>query len=228
MPFPEATSMILRFRDLVTAPGQTIEMHHAISAKEGYVWWGWWSKFGETIPDEAMRHLKLLATSGGLDVFLLDSGRDQVFRTKCLDIEWKADHQRQRSPDPNNTPEYYRDRDYLMWFRLTNIETTLADPAILKLLTYTRVDGFFQQPPSRFSEFYGKQVSSTEELRQQDRTIWFVRPFRSGDPTHHVKLLDPRKLSPSHFPKEFIEKTSIAFFGYPTRIFPLTRITLSL
>jgi hypothetical protein len=36
----QCKAIVLRFRDLVTVPGDTIRQHEDI-AKTGYVWWGW-------------------------------------------------------------------------------------------------------------------------------------------------------------------------------------------
>jgi hypothetical protein len=49
------TSLILRFRDLSTSPGETLARHQAIIEKNGHVWWGWWNKQGETVPENAFR-----------------------------------------------------------------------------------------------------------------------------------------------------------------------------
>ena len=54
----DVTTMVLRFRDLVTAPGDTIQEHYDVSQKEGFVWWGWWSKAGERIPDDVFREAR--------------------------------------------------------------------------------------------------------------------------------------------------------------------------
>lgn len=35
-------TVILRFRDLVTAEGETIKKHIAVIEDCDYVWWGWW------------------------------------------------------------------------------------------------------------------------------------------------------------------------------------------
>ena len=37
-------SLILRFRDLATDPGETFLAHRHIVEEAGHVFWGWWSK----------------------------------------------------------------------------------------------------------------------------------------------------------------------------------------
>src|ERR1035437_221706 len=201
------TTAILRFRDLVTAPHDTVRLHKEIIDAARGVWWGWWSKAGERIPDNAFRQLRDLAREGtGLDVFLMDSGTGRVYKASCCDLKWEISHDRLASPNTAETPAYYGEQHYLAWFRFSAIEP--IDEAVLRGYSYVRVDEFFQEIPSRYTPFYGKRVHSIQELRQQDRTIWFVRPAQDTDPMHEVAFLDPRRITPVHFPKEFVESPS--------------------
>lgn len=201
-------TMILRFRDLVTEPGGTVASHNAICEKETYVWWGWWNKSGEQIPDGVFRHLNEIAkTSDGLKILLLDSGRNKLFSTTCREIEWEKSHNRIRSKEPNKTPKYYRDKLYLSWFKIETI--TEINELELHSLSYLLVDEFFENSQSRYSSFYGKQVHSCAELRQQDRTIWFVREWTANDPIHEVRLLDGKSISPVTYESEFANTRSL-------------------
>ncbi len=201
------TTAILRFRDLVTAPHDTVRLHKEIIDAAKGVWWGWWSKAGERIPDDAFRQLSRLAHEGaGLDVFLMDSGTGRVYRAACRDLKWEISHERLASPNSAETPAYYREQHYLAWLRFSAIEP--IDEAVLRKYSYVRVDDFFQQGASRYTPFYDKRVHSIQELLQQDRTIWFVRPSQDTDPIHEVALLDPRRITPMHFTKEFLESPS--------------------
>ena len=200
-------TVILRFRDLATAPGGTLGTHKQICTDHGHVWWGWWSKMGERVPQEVFGRLKKLANQpGGLRLWLFDSGRELFFTATCIDIRWEATAEEIKSPEPDKTPAYYRERTWLAWFKLVSVSTVPeGDPtSILHGYSYVQVDEFFDHGRSRFTVFYGKQVSSLQELREQDRTIWFVRPFdASADPSHQILLLDARTTSPTHFPEEF-------------------------
>jgi hypothetical protein len=207
----DVTTMVLRFRDLVTAPGGTIEEHSKVISevgKKGFVWWGWWSKAGERIPDETFRLLKASAKKNPLVIYLFDSGRGFIYRAECGDIHWQTDHEPVESPDATTTPPYYKGQKYLAWFQLRQIFPTPEDPSTLKGLTYVQVDEFFKDSASRYVPFYGKRVDSPDELRQQDRTIWFVRPFRPGDGTHAISLLGQSRITPAHFPRRPIDTTS--------------------
>ena len=160
------TTAILRFRDLVTAPHDTVRLHKEIIDAARSVWWGWWSKAGEKIPDDAFRHLLDLAhAEAGLDVFLMDSGTGRVYRAECRDLKWDISHERLASPNAVETPAYYCEQRYLAWFRFSAIEP--IDEAILRGYSYVRVDEFFHGGASRYTPFYEKRVHSIQELRQQ-------------------------------------------------------------
>ena len=204
----ELTTIILRFRDLVTAPGQTIQQHKDISDKEEHVWWGWWSKFGETVPDDAFRELARQAGTGGVEIFLMDSGQDLLYRATCIEIRRDPDHARIDSPDKRRTPEYYSKQAFLAWFRLKDVAPVLDPKSVLAQYSYVQVDEFFADRLSRFTAFSGKQVYSVQELRQQDRTIWFLRQFEAGDPTHEISLHDSYSIAPQHFPRDYYQTDS--------------------
>lgn len=186
----EFTTIILRFRDLVTEHGDTIRKHEEISRERGYVWWGWWHKGGERVPLVAFRALKKKAEAGDLTIYLMDSGQLRFYRAACLDIAWGQSGEEIPSLDASATPEYYNNRSYLAWFKLKDFEEIDDLNATLRTLSYVRVDDFFEERSSRFDAFYDKRIYSMAELRYQDRTIWFVRAYRHGDRTDEVDLLD--------------------------------------
>lgn len=208
----DLSTAILRFRDLVTERGGTIRRHKEISEQggegESYVWWGWWNKRDETVPDAAFRQLLKKAQGGGLVIYLFDSYQEKLYEATCLDITWQLSLAEFSTPEPGKTPEYYVGQQYLAWFKLRGIKEAEDAAAVLQRFTYVRVPEFFIEGKSAFEPFYGKQVSSLAELRRQDRTIWFVRQFREKDPTHEVSLLDPRAAMPVHFSQDFFESPS--------------------
>lgn len=202
------TSLILRFRDLVTSPNQTIETH-AVMCDKGFVWWGWWGKSKETVPTATMLNLAKSAENSGLDILLFDSGYKKIYTAVCTKILWDNLLKRIKSPYANRTPLYYRDQKYLLWFKLEKLNRIPSDISILNNYTYVRVDEFFEDRTSRYLNFYGKQVSSAEELKQQDRSVWFVRPYDKKDPTNEIELLDSRIFRPNDFPAEYMQSESL-------------------
>jgi hypothetical protein len=119
----QVESLVLRFRDLVTDQGSTVQQHDEIAEKKGSVWWGWWNKFAEQVPINTFDRLAgLIATSGNpLDILLLDSGQNKLYSTTCHEICWQHGRVKIGSPDPELTPSYYRTETYFAWFKLDRI-----------------------------------------------------------------------------------------------------------
>ena len=109
---PDFSSIILRFRDLSTAPGKTIAEHQKIIMQNGFVWWGWWNKEGERVPEDAFRELNLLSKNNPMGIFLFDTGQNQLRRAKLAEIEWDSQLRRIGAPDRAATPDYYGDSEY--------------------------------------------------------------------------------------------------------------------
>lgn len=104
----EITSLILRFRDLITATGETIESHRAICQAHGNVWWGWWAKAGECVPSHVfMRFNALAKKDGSILIFLVDTGTHTFYKVTCTEIMFSTDTAVISSPQPALTPAYY-------------------------------------------------------------------------------------------------------------------------
>ena len=205
MAIEDLQTIVMRFRDLVTERGQTIERHKEISERGGDVWWGWWSKFGETVPDDAFRRLVNQNGNKAFNLYLLDSGQELLYRAVCTRIHWSPLHERIQTPNQDRTPDYYNKQSFLAWFHLKDIAFEADAESILHNYSYLKVDEFFEDKQSRFMPFYGKQVSSRRELRQQDRTIWFLKTFEHGEPTHEILFQDAFSATPQHFPRDFFQ-----------------------
>lgn len=206
----EIETLILRFRDLVTPSGGTIRHHQELCEDEklGYVWWGWWHKADETVPDEVFRELDEKARSRkGLTLFLVDSDAHDLWQAVCAEITWHHRHDILPSPEPAATPEYYRDRACLAWFKLSRISR--AREGDLHKYAYAPVDDFFREDRSRYAPFYDKQISSIRELMQQNRTIWFIRKARKSDLRHEISFFDAHRVAPEDFPSEVRQSGSL-------------------
>jgi 3',5'-cyclic AMP phosphodiesterase CpdA len=205
----EVKTLILRFRDLVTPSGDTIARHQDIAQEKGYVWWGWWNKAGETIPDDVFRELSKSAKSEtGLQLLLIDSGNARLYWAVCQEIFWDKDLKRVPSPDQELTPDYYKDQSYLAWFKFSEISPPVADESTLQIYTYIQVDRFFEDRESRYTPFYGKRIYSIGELVQQNRTIWFVRDAVKRDPIHEISSFDSSRAEPNDFPRLYRQSSS--------------------
>ena len=202
-------TIILRFRDLSTNVGDTIKLHQSKIDKYNYTWWGWWSKAGETIPSGTFQMLmSIIDREGHLEIFLFDTGTGTLYPAKIEEIRWDSRFQEIDSPSWEATPDYYEGRKFKAWYKLTEIADGIRDEAALHKWSYVEVDELFETKRSIFQSFDGKQVSSFEELRHQERTIWFVRPFSSGDEVHEILLYDTGRVTPSNFPANIIDSHS--------------------
>jgi len=81
------SAIILRFRDLSNPAGTTtIGEHQRLIKDRGYVWWGWWNKQGETIPESAFRQISSEITrSGPYEAFLFDTGKYKLHRARIAE-----------------------------------------------------------------------------------------------------------------------------------------------
>jgi len=105
------------------------------------------------------------------------------------------------SPNPDQTPEYYRTTPYKAWFRLTLIDQVLEDNILGELhkWSYDEIPEFTDDP--FISNYQGKRIFHLEEvLHRRHRTIYFIQPYKAEHKTHLVETL-PR-VQPQNFIKE--------------------------
>jgi hypothetical protein len=203
------SSIILGFRDLSTPAGTTtIDEHKRIIANRnrGYVWWGWWHKQGEIVPEDAFRKIRTeINKSGPYEVLLFDTGKYELRRARLVDVRWDTTLRPIPTPERKATPNYYGDAHYLAWFKLSNIEDDALPQIELKKWSYVRVNEFFETKKSIFDAFYDKQLASFTELRNQDRTVWFIRPKARKDGVHEIHVYDRSKTAPSNFSEQVVQ-----------------------
>ncbi len=202
------SSVVLRFRDLSIEPGETIKRHKELITSQGCVWWGWWSQGNERVATDAYVALHTLTEdTAGMDVYLFDSGQRQTFRAHCAGLEWHPTG-KIASPHPDLTPEYYRDRKYLAWWKFTDIQEVDFD--VLRGLSYVDTPEHFDPAYSLdYTRFDGKQVSSAQELHEQRRTVWFVRPYvKDVDRDNEIILVGRSAVEPEDFTSKFAQNPS--------------------
>lgn len=182
-------TVILRFRDLSTITGDTIRLHNEKIDEQKFVWWGWWNKSNERVPVTTFIYLKKLTTQNNLNIFLFDSGSMKIYQAECSEIVWNHDLTIMESPNKIATPDYYSATGYKAWFKMLSIkELNGAYDEELKKYSYVEVSEFFDESIDHFHHFNDKQVISVEELKYQERTIWFLRDYDKNDKTHLIQL----------------------------------------
>ena len=195
----EFTTIILRFRDLV---GKTIEEHQKIISNKGFVWWAWWKKSREKTPVGELAELNEVIKENPLKLLLIDSGNEKLFLATCTEIRWNSINPID-SPHKENTPPYYSENQYHVWFNFSKIEECSED--VVKNYSYVDVSSLFEGNEENYSAFNNKRVFDINELVLQNRTLWFVRDFSDGDKEHKISLFNSHYIEPSNFSDKYIE-----------------------
>jgi 3',5'-cyclic AMP phosphodiesterase CpdA len=112
-------TLCLRFRDITG--NDTVAEHLRIIEKKSYCWWGWWRKDTESHWGHELSEFESRLRDGPIKIGLFDrSEPSRYFRALTTDVRWEPDSPT-LSPEPENTPEYYRREPVAAWFRLTAI-----------------------------------------------------------------------------------------------------------
>ena len=195
-------SVILRFRDLVTANNDTIQQHVIIIKEKGYVWWAWWKKGHEATPINELGGLSARAEESPINVFLIDSGQNKTYRAICSKINCTSESAK-KSVEPDKTPQYYNDQKYFAWFKFTKIEE--CENSELSNYSYLEVNSLFGGDISDYRLFDNKRIFSTQELIQQNRSLWFIKSFKEGDAENEIVLLNSNYVQPHDFSEKYYE-----------------------
>jgi hypothetical protein len=177
-PDEEVTAVVLRFRDLITAPGETLARHRELCDRYGFTWWGWWNRVDEIVPYPTFTFMKyMFVTRRTFSVFLFDTASDSLYEAKCNDIHFSpAKATVVPSPQPEATPEYYRNQQYLAWFKFSSIATSpIPESTLVDHLSYANVPAFAEAARKEDSRFADKTVASVREMRRQGRTLFFLK-----------------------------------------------------
>jgi 3',5'-cyclic AMP phosphodiesterase CpdA len=110
--------LLLRFRDLVAS---TVDEHQKIIAQHGYVYWGWWKKPSERLPEPGLPLLARRTAQGETTVFLVDSGTRRLYRARVSRIVYDPGGGELSCPDREACPAYYRDKSLPAWFELREL-----------------------------------------------------------------------------------------------------------
>ena len=187
----EIETIALRYRDLSSK--NTIKMHNDKISSKGFVWWGWWSKPQERVALEVFESLAKKAISDThLELFLLDSGRNELRKARCIDIKFES-NKLLPSPERNATPPYYNKSEYLMWFKFDEISNPIDNPdKEINNFSYVQVDEHFATQVSPFSVFNNKKVYNLNEMIEQQCTIWFLRKAKEDDENRQIISYTPQ------------------------------------
>lgn len=220
-------TIILRFRDLVTSDDETINSHKSIIDSKGYVWWAWWKKGNESVPSDEFAILSQRASEADKDkpikVFLVDSGQNKLYAANCLEIK-SSKSKKLKSPEKNATPEYYSSKIYYAWFKLSSIEAIETDE--IKKYAYVNISSLFRHDEADYRNFEDKIVFSTNELIQQERTVWFIRHAKETDTNNEIVLLNSEYVRPTNFSRRFFQTYGDSILWLSDLHFPKTKFNV--
>lgn len=163
--------IVLRFRDIDLDLGETIAKHRQIIEDHDYCWWGWLSREYEANPHQELDALHTALASEGVDVsypvVLYDTGQGKLHRAMCNSIRTSNKHM--YSPEVGLTPDYYRNKRAIAWFRLLQITDSSAEVVVGRTC---------HAMPSASAEcstdLLGKEVKDIRDLRRQEVTLWVL------------------------------------------------------
>ncbi|GJM43218.1 MAG: hypothetical protein DHS20C21_00600 [Gemmatimonadota bacterium] len=171
-------TVILCFRDLVTAPGDTVALHAKKIDALGHCWWGWWKKPIENVPVDLFRKLY----NGDREnlnekIFLYDCGAREneqykVYRATLSALRVAPAQVSMSSPQMDATPDYYIHVKCAAWWRLTDIEEVSDVPSLLRTMTYRSFPSW--PSSSEHQRFVGREVTDCAELDRMRVTLWHV------------------------------------------------------
>lgn len=208
------STLLLRFRDLSCPQGETINRHNEIINTNGYVWWGWWNKGHEKLPIDTITELKLKSRATEKYLYLFDSSQKKFYKA-TLDTYHTDIEESSAPPDKKYTPNYYADNTHPIWFKFTKIEE-ISSTEIIGNKSYESMEDLFSEE-SHYEMYDNKAVASSEELAEQNRTIWRIRDKAQSDKTNEIRLRGMTELQPRHFDKTYnaTQKDSILWLSDP-------------
>ncbi len=193
------STLLLRFRDLSCPRGETINRHSELIQSRGYVWWGWWNKGHEKLPSDTLTALKLKG-EGKKPVYLFDSAQKKFYRATMDDYKAEVGCEIV-TPSTDHTPTYYVENTHPVWFKFSQIDE-VDSTEILGSKSYESMGDLFAEE-SHYEIYDNKIVASSDELAEQNRTIWRIRDKSESDKTNEIRLRGMTELKPRHFDKSY-------------------------
>lgn len=175
------SAMVLKFKD--KGIEDTIEAHLNILKEKKSVWWGWWSKDYENLPQKQLEEVqrKLSNSKDSVKIYLFHSKKEIIYRAVCEEVVFRECGLHLQCPD-ENCPEYYKDYPVRAWFRFSDIHQTNNDDFIKKY-SYLADDLIDDEHKRKFSlsSFAGSRASALDLFVLQKRTMWFLRNVHKSD-----------------------------------------------
>ncbi|HKP38456.1 MAG TPA: metallophosphoesterase [Pyrinomonadaceae bacterium] len=172
------TTVVLRYRDLLA---DTIAQHAKLLREAAEVWWGWWRK-----PNEPQRLVELaqLKTKTGrqpVEVGIFDRSKAKFAFGTVADCIFSESGALIKSPDELKTPEYYRDKSFPAWFKLTKLEEVDLNRFLEKFSAVPIEDyTFFPVVGKKIAPSSGDRLHSSELINLKGNTIVHLSDLHFG------------------------------------------------
>lgn len=199
--------LLLRFRDLV-AP--TIEEHNKLAAKLGHVFWGWWKKPAESLPEPGLPLLARQTASNPVDVLLIDSGTRKVYRTQATLIAYIPGGSLLKCPDPEECPLYYRNIELPAWFRFGVIKEVLPETLAQYVLSSNNATGTSAGTLPKSA--IGMPVPDIDILARE-MSLWFLIESNNASYLESTRQVVPFSKTPWRTSGRYILHISDLHFG---------------
>ena len=177
-------SLLLRYRDL-TADVNTIEAHNAIARDKGSVYWGWWKKPPELMPDPALSLLAKEITVTPGTAYFINSADMTLYRAVLEAIRYTSGGEDISVPDPALCPEYYKTKKLPAWFKVREIEPVGGHLLDEYVFSARNRYAFSKSATAMRRQDIGQVVSDVEFL-DSNVSLWFIEPTSDTDLTERV------------------------------------------
>jgi len=193
-------ALLLRYRDL-TAGVDTIVAHNAIAEQRGSVFWGWWKKPPELMPDPALSLMATEVRAHPEIVYLINSANDALFRAELRDIHYKPGGPESPVPDPDLCPDYYRSKLLPAWFKIGPISEVSKRVLDEHIFSTSNRYAFNKTITAMYRADIGQVVSDVNFL-DSNVSLWFIKQTTDVDLTERVPVV--RSLSRGVWPAKGI------------------------
>lgn len=115
-------TLVLRFSD---SEADTVSEHLKVIARsrsaDAGVYWAWWRPQDENTKLAELEAFRALLEAGVVRVGLANTKEGKLYAAECVRVVFGANGSRIRSPEPRQTPQYYRSDRFPAWFKFTSI-----------------------------------------------------------------------------------------------------------
>ena len=167
-------AVLLRFRDL-TADVNTIEAHNSVARQHGSVYWGWWKKPPELMPDPALTLVADELRSRPGFAYLINSADKSLYRATLTSIRYSPGGPEVSAPEPDLCPAYYRTKPLPAWFKLGVIEPASLSVLDEHVFSTSNRHAFKKTITAMQREEIGQVVSDIDFL-DSNVSLWFISP----------------------------------------------------